>query len=147
MEGNILLISLILWPFASAVICYLAGWRRIPYGVPESTESESEAKARKEFRNILVIGSVFLEIVLYVLAILSLGKNGNTLHVDKICGLGINLYFGGFRTVYAGVALLMWRVLCTLQEQKPLLFLLPAYLRRYTRRIYVGRSVYGIYIL
>lgn len=108
MEGNILLISLILWPFASAVICYLAGWRRIPYGVPESTESESEAKARKEFRNILVIGSVFLEIVLYVLAILSLGKNGNTLHVDKICGLGINLYFGGFRTVYAGVALLMW---------------------------------------
>lgn len=108
MEGNILLISLILWPFASAVICYLAGWRRIPYGVPESTESESEAKARKEFRNILVIGSVFLEIVLYVLAILSLGKNGNTLHVDKICGLDINLYFGGFRTVYVGVALLMW---------------------------------------
>lgn len=108
MEGNILLISLILWPFASAVICYLAGWRRIPYGCPGSTESESEAKARKEFRNILVIGSVFLEIVLYVLAILSLGKNGNTLHVDKICGLGINLYFGGFRTVYAGVALLMW---------------------------------------
>ncbi|MBQ6026365.1 MAG: sodium:proton antiporter [Lachnospiraceae bacterium] len=108
MEGNTLLISLILWPFASAVICYLAGWRRIPYGCPGSTESESEAKARKEFRNILVIGSVFLEIVLYVLAILSLGKNGNTLHVDKICGLGINLYFGGFRTVYAGVALLMW---------------------------------------
>lgn len=108
MRGNILLISLILWPFASAVICYLAGWRKIPYGRPESSESESEAKARKEFRNILVICSVFLEILLYIFAILSLGKNGNSLHVDKICGLGINLYFGGFRTVYAGVALLMW---------------------------------------
>lgn len=108
MRGNILLISLILWPFASAVICYLAGWRKIPYGRPESSESESEAKARKEFRNILVICSVLLEILLYVFAILSIGKKGNELHIDKICGLGINLYFGGFRTVYAGVALLMW---------------------------------------
>ncbi len=108
MKGNILLINLILWPFAAAVICYLAGWRRVPYGNPGSTESEKEAKSRKEFRNILVICSVLLEILLYVFAILSIGKKGNELHIDKICGLGINLYFGGFRTVYAGVALLMW---------------------------------------
>ena len=108
MKGNILLINLILWPFAAAVICYLAGWRKVPYGSPGSTESEKEAKGRKEFRNILVICSVLLEILLYVFAILSIGKKGNELHIDKICGLGINLYFGGFRTVYAGVALLMW---------------------------------------
>ena len=108
MEGNILLINLILWPFAAAVICYLAGWRRIPYGAPGSTESELEAQKRKEFRNGLVICSILIEILLYVFAILSLSKNGNSLHIDKICGLGINLYFGGFRTVYAGVALLMW---------------------------------------
>lgn len=108
MKGNILLINLILWPFAAAVICYLAGWRKVPYGSPGSTESEKEAKSRKEFRNILVICSVLLEILLYVFAILSIGKKGNELHIDKICGLGINLYFGGFRTVYAGVALLMW---------------------------------------
>ena len=108
MEGNILLINLILWPFAAAVICYLAGWRKIPYGMPGSTESEHEALNRKEFRNVLVICSVLLEILLYVFAIMSISKKGNSLHIDKICGLGINLYFGGFRTVYAGVALLMW---------------------------------------
>ena len=108
MEGNILLINLILWPFAAAVICYLAGWRKVPYGAEGSTETEKEAKARKDLRNILVIASMLLEIMLYVFAILSTEKQGSSLHIDKICGLGLNLYFGGFRVVYAGVALLMW---------------------------------------
>lgn len=108
MEGNILLINLILWPFAAAVICYLSGWKKVPYGAEGSTETEAEAKKRKDFRNILVIASVVLEIMLYVFAIISSEKNGYTLHIDKICGLGLNFYFGGFRTVYAGVALLMW---------------------------------------
>lgn len=108
MEGNILLINLILWPFAAAVICYLSGWKKVPYGAEGSTETEAEAKKRKDFRNILVIASIALEIMLYVFAIISSEKNGYTLHIDKICGLGLNLYFGGFRTVYAGVALLMW---------------------------------------
>ena len=108
MEGNILLINLILWPFAAAVICYLSGWKKVPYGTEGSTETEGEALKRKNFRNILVIASIALEIMLYVFAIISSEKNGYTLHIDKICGLGLNLYFGGFRTVYAGVALLMW---------------------------------------
>lgn len=108
MEGNILLINLILWPFAAAVICYLSGWKKVPYGTEGSTETEAEAKKRKDFRNILVIASVVLEIMLYVFAIISSGKNGYTLHIDKICGLGLNLSFSGFRVVYAGVALLMW---------------------------------------
>lgn len=108
MEGNILLINLILWPFAAAVICYLAGWRKVPYGAEGSTETEKEAKARKDLRNVLVIASMLLEIMLYVFAILSTEKQGSSLHIDKICGLGLNLYFGGFRVVYAGVALLMW---------------------------------------
>ena len=108
MEGNILLINLILWPFAAAIICYLAGWRKVPFGAEGSTETEKEAKARKDLRNILVIASMLLEIMLYVFAILSTEKQGSSLHIDKICGLGLNLYFGGFRVVYAGVALLMW---------------------------------------
>lgn len=108
MEGNILLINLILWPFAAAVICYLAGWRKVPFGVEGSTETEKEAKARKDLRNVLVIASMLLEIMLYVFAIFSTEKQGSSLHIDKICGLGLNLHFGGFRTVYAGVALLMW---------------------------------------
>ena len=108
MEGNILLINLILWPFAAAIICYLAGWRKFPFGAEGSTETEKEAKARKDLRNILVIASMLLEIMLYVFAILSAEKQGSSLHIDKICGLGLNLYFGGFRVVYAGVALLMW---------------------------------------
>ena len=107
MEGNILLINLILWPFAAAVICYLSGWKKVPYGTEGSTETEGEALKRKNFRNILVIASIALEIMPYVFAIISSEKNGYTLHIDKICGLGLNLYFGGFRTVYAGVALLM----------------------------------------
>lgn len=108
MEGNIILLNLILWPFASAIICYLSGWRRVPFGAKGSTETEAEAKARKDFRNILVISSIILEIMLYVFAILSSAKQGATLHIDKICGLGLNLSFGGFRVVYVGVALLMW---------------------------------------
>lgn len=108
MEGNILLINLILWPFAAAVICYLSGWKKVPYGTEGSTETEGEALKRKDFRNILVIASIALESMLYVFAIISSEKNGYTLHIDKICGLGLNLYFGGFRTVYSGVALLMW---------------------------------------
>ena len=111
MEGNILLINLILWPFAAAVICYLAGWRKVPFGAEGSTETEKEAKARKDLRNILVIASMLLEIMLYIFAILSTEKQGSSLHIDKICGLGLNLYFGGFRVVYAGVALLMWSML------------------------------------
>ena len=64
MEGNIILLNLILWPFASAIICYLSGWRRVPFGAKGSTETEAEAKARKDFRNILVISSIILEIML-----------------------------------------------------------------------------------
>ncbi|MCR5726840.1 MAG: sodium:proton antiporter [Lachnospiraceae bacterium] len=108
MSGNILLLNLILWPFVSAVICYLAGWKKNPAGEQGSRETEAEAKKRKDFRNILVISSIVLEVMLYVFAVLSREKLGTSLDIDKICGLGIHLYFDGFRTVYAGVALLMW---------------------------------------
>ena len=108
MEGNVLLINLILWPFAAAIICYLSGWKRMPFGVNGSTETELDAKKRKDFRNILVIASLVIEVMLYVFAIISSEKQGYVLHIDKICGLGLNLSFSGFRVVYVGVALLMW---------------------------------------
>ena len=108
MDGNILLINLILWPFAAAVICYLAGWRKVPYGQAGSTETEKEARSRKDFRDVLVIAAVLLEIMLYVFAIISSETKGHVLLIDKVCGFGIGLQFGGFRTIYVGVALLMW---------------------------------------
>ena len=55
MNGNIILLNLILWPMASAVICYLSGWKKTPYGSEGSTESETEMRVRKHFRDHLVI--------------------------------------------------------------------------------------------
>lgn len=108
MNGNILLINLILWPVAAAIICYFSGWRKNPFGTEGSTESETEAIKRKKGRDILVLASVAIEIMLYIFCIISSEKNGYTLRIDSICGLGIGIRFGGFRTVYVGVALLMW---------------------------------------
>ena len=108
MTGNIILINLILWPFASALICYLAGWKKHPYGSDGSIETKEQAKTRKDYRNMLVWSAVAIEVLLYIFAIISSEKNGYTLRIEKICGLGIGLRFGGFRTIYAGVALLMW---------------------------------------
>ena len=108
MNGNILLLNLILWPMASAVICYLSGWRKKPYGTEGSTESESEMQVRKHFRDHLVIASIVLECVLYVMCIISSSKAGSGLRINGFCGLGIGFKFEGFRIIYVGVALLMW---------------------------------------
>ncbi|MBO4782156.1 MAG: sodium:proton antiporter [Lachnospiraceae bacterium] len=107
MNGNIMLINLILWPISGAFICYLAGWKGIKEYNLEDYDGD-DARLRKTFRDFLVVCAVILECLLYALCIYSSGKNGNTLHINKICGLGINLRFGGFRTIYVGVALLMW---------------------------------------
>ena len=108
MNGNILLLNLILWPMASAVICYLSGWRKKPYGTEGSTEGEAEMHVRKHFRDHLVIASIVLECVLYVMCIVSSSKAGSGLRIDCFCGLGIGFKFEGFRIIYVGVALLMW---------------------------------------
>ena len=111
MNGNILLLNLILWPMAGAIICYLSGWRRIPFGTSGSSETKEESVLRKNFRDCLVIACIMLEIVLYIMCIISSLKGGDTLRINGICGLGIGFRFSGFRIVYAGVALLMW--MCT----------------------------------
>jgi len=107
-NGNIFLLNLILWPIVSALICYLAGWKRTDKDGGAGPETEKETAARKHFRDILVVASVLLECVLYVMCIFSVKRAGSTLSVDNICGLGISFRFEGFRIVYAGVALLMW---------------------------------------
>ncbi len=108
MDGNIILLNLILWPMASAVICYLSGWKKTPYGSEGSTESETEMRVRKHFRDHLVIASIVLECVLYCMCIISASKAGSGLRIDGFCGLGIGFKFEGFRIIYVGVALLMW---------------------------------------
>ena len=108
MDGNILLINLILWPMAGAVLCYLAGWKRKPSGIGDSSETEAEMKVRKKFRDHMVISVILLECVIYVMCIIASSKVGSTLRIDGICGLGIGFKFEGFRIIYVGVGLLMW---------------------------------------
>lgn len=99
MTGNVLILSLVLWPFIGAFICYLTGWAK---GNAETV------KARKSLRDILVCGVVLIEFVLFVLCAFNSKNSGITLDIDNICGLGIGFQFGGFRRVYVAVALIMW---------------------------------------
>lgn len=92
MTGNALLLSLILWPFLAALICYITGWKT----------------KNVRLRDVMVIVSVFIEIGFYALCVLSLEASGDSLIIPNVCGLGISLKFGGFRMIYVAVALVMW---------------------------------------
>lgn len=111
MKQNVVLSILILWPFISALICYLTGWKRGASGQngkAGAVASDDSGLRRKRLRDNLVIASVFVEVFLYVLAILTKDTMGSIMNVPEICGFGISFKFEGFRIVYAGVALVMW---------------------------------------
>lgn len=102
MTGNIFLISLILWPFLAAFICYVTGWRINARAKEKGVEKSVIA------RDNLVVMSMIVEFVLFMVCLLTSKNYGNTLDIPEICGLGIGLKFGGFRFVYVAVALIMW---------------------------------------
>jgi len=92
MTGNTLLLSLILWPFLAAFICYITGWKT----------------KNVKLRDGMVIVSIFIEIAFYAVAVLTMDSAGSSLIIPDVCGLGISFKFGGFRMIYVAVALVMW---------------------------------------
>lgn len=102
MTGNIFLISLILWPFLAAFICYIVGWRINVRALKKGVEKSVTA------RDNLVVISMIVEFGLFMLCLFTTREYGNTLDIPEICGLGLGFKFGGFRFVYVGVALIMW---------------------------------------
>ena len=99
MTGNAFVLSLVLWPFIGAFICYFIGW----------TKKDGEAaKSRKRLRDLMVCGVVIVEFVLFLIAVFEAKYDGVSLEIPDICGLGIGFVFNGFRRVYVVVALVMW---------------------------------------
>lgn len=99
MTGNVLILSLVLWPFIGALICYLTGWVKA---------DSTSAGDRKKLRDLFVCGVIIIEFLLFMACIMNSKNNGILLDIEDICGLGIGFQFGGFRRVYVVVALLMW---------------------------------------
>ncbi|MCR5594515.1 MAG: sodium:proton antiporter [Lachnospiraceae bacterium] len=92
MQGNILLLILILWPICTSIIGYILGTRS-----KTARDIWADAVCLSEFA------------VMAGLLIRAFG-GGDTLYldIDGVCGLGIHLMADGFRCVYGTVAALMW---------------------------------------
>lgn len=99
MTGNVLILSMVIWPFIGAFICYLVGWKK---------GNDEAIRSRKKLRDLLVCGVILIEYVLFMLAVFGVNESGASLEIADVCGLGIGFTFSGFRRVYVVVALVMW---------------------------------------
>ncbi len=88
MEGNVILLILVLFPMVLAAAAYVLGSRTKMEGV------------------VIAIGTGIAEFVLMLYAALVLGTGD--LYVPGVCGMGLHFTLEGFRCVYGLVAAFMW---------------------------------------
>ncbi len=91
MKNTWLLLLLVLWPMAGAVIGYLIGRRN--------------KKARDYFADAVCASDLVLAILLFLRVA---GGEELRFTLDSVCGMPLYLKMDGFRAVYGCIAILMW---------------------------------------
>ena len=91
MEGNIILLLLVIGPMAAAIISYIIG--------------RSSKSARDYFADVVTI----LEFAVIAFLILTSAAGGQVkLVIPDVCGMGLHFGLDGFRGVFATVTAFMW---------------------------------------
>ena len=97
---DFLILSIVFFPIAAAILSFLVG------------------RKRKSGRDLLVWAVTAIE---FVLALLLFGKGAHAEHilvtVPGICGFGLNFTVEGFRSIYGVIAALMWLVTSLLSPE------------------------------
>lgn len=100
LEGNLLLLFLVLWPMLGAFLSYIIG------------------RKNKNLRNYAVEFVVVVELVTIAILCYWVVANGEIFFVwNDFCGRGMYLTLDGFRVVYALVATFMWMMTTLLSKQ------------------------------
>lgn len=108
MNNDNILLFLVLWPMAGALIGYIIG--------------RKSRTARDYFADAVTVLEFALGIYLFLQV--SGGKT-YSFRAEGICGLGIYLMMDGFRAIYSGIAILMWMMTTIFSKE---------YLRSYHHR-------------
>ncbi len=91
MDGNLLLLILVVGPMAAGVVSYVIG---------------RFSKSARDFFAMAVTAAVFL--ILAVFLVIYQGAGDIALVLPDVCGLGLSFRLDGFRSIFAMVAAFMW---------------------------------------
>ena len=103
---NLMLVSLVFYPFLGGILSYIAG------------------RYREDYRNYLaefvVVSEFTLAVLLAFLGLRGVGAGGESMvqvFIPEICGFGLNFILDGFRVIYSMVAALMWMMTTLLSRE------------------------------
>ena len=103
---NLILVSLVFYPFLGGILSYIAG------------------RYREDYRNYLaefvVVSEFTLAVLLAFLGLRGVGAGGESMvqvFIPEICGFGLNFILDGFRVIYSMVAALMWMMTTLLSRE------------------------------
>ena len=103
---NLILVSLVFYPFFGGILSYIVG------------------RYREDYRNYLaefaVISEFVLAVLLAFLGLRGVGAGAESMvqvFIPEICGFGLNFTLDGFRVIYSIVAALMWMMTTLLSRE------------------------------